>query len=92
MLGASPVTLECMGSSESIDGWDLTVPADEAELMAQLRRHGVRPGQRVHMRVVDEPGESGLSHFRGALAGFPEPTWQDFEHASRTVRDDLDVT
>ncbi len=36
----------------SADGWDLTVPEDAAE----LRRHGVRPGQRLH--VVRAPDES----------------------------------
>jgi hypothetical protein len=33
----------------SADGWDLTVPEDAAELLAELRRHGVRPGQRLHV-------------------------------------------
>jgi hypothetical protein len=32
------------------DGWDLTVPDDANELLAELRRHGVLPGQRL--RVV----------------------------------------
>ena len=36
------------------DGWDLTVPEDDAELLAELRRHGVRPGQRLHV-VATEP-------------------------------------
>ena len=40
----------------STDGWDLTVPEDAAELLAELRRHGVRPGQRLH--VVRAPDES----------------------------------
>jgi hypothetical protein len=39
----------------SADGWDLTVPENAAELLAELRRHGVRPGQRLH--VVPAPGE-----------------------------------
>ena len=39
------------------DGWDLTVPEDEAELLAELRRHGVCPGQRLHVvQTPDEPG------------------------------------
>ena len=33
--------------------WDLTVPADEEQLLAELRRHGVRPGQRLHVVVSD---------------------------------------
>ena len=40
----------------SADGWDLTVPEDAAELLAELRRHGVRPGQRLHVvRAAEEP-------------------------------------
>jgi hypothetical protein len=31
------------------DGWDLTVPDDANELLAELRRHGVVPGQRLHV-------------------------------------------
>ena len=28
------------------DGWGLTIPEDEAELLAELRRHGVVAGKR----------------------------------------------
>ena len=41
----------------SADGWDLTVPEDAAELLAELRRHGVRPGQRLHVVRADEEPE-----------------------------------
>lgn len=41
----------------SADGWDLTVPEDAAELLAELRRHGVRPGQRLHVVRADEKPE-----------------------------------
>lgn len=37
----------------SAEGWDLTVPEDGAELLAELRRHGVQPGQRL--RVAPPP-------------------------------------
>lgn len=33
--------------------WELTVPADDGALGDELRRHGVRPGQRLHVAVVD---------------------------------------
>jgi hypothetical protein len=40
----------------SADGWDLTVPEDAAELLAELRRHGVLPGQRLHVaQAAEEP-------------------------------------
>lgn len=35
--------------------WDFTVPDDDAELLAELRRHGVRPGVRLQL-VVSELG------------------------------------
>jgi hypothetical protein len=36
-------------------GWDLTVPEDASELASELRRHGVVPGQHLHIRfdVID---------------------------------------
>ena len=37
----------------SADGWDFIVPDDEAELLAQLRRHGVVPGARF--RLIHTP-------------------------------------
>jgi hypothetical protein len=45
------VTLMIMSTA---DGWDLTVPEDAAELLAELRRHGVRPGQRLHVMQAAE--------------------------------------
>jgi hypothetical protein len=39
----------------SADSWDLTDPEDGAELLAELRRHGVRPRQLLHVaRPSDE--------------------------------------
>jgi hypothetical protein len=35
----------------------LTVPGDAAELVAEFRRHGVRPGQRVHVAIVHDEAE-----------------------------------
>jgi hypothetical protein len=40
------------------DGWELTVPDDANKLLAELRRHGVMPGQRL--RVV--PGVQQDAH------------------------------
>lgn len=36
----------------------MTVPADEAELAAEFRRRGVRPGSRLHVTVSDEPANA----------------------------------
>ncbi len=43
------------------DGWDLTVPEDEAEFLAELRRHGVRPGQRLHVAPARDDEAQDLS-------------------------------
>jgi hypothetical protein len=43
-------------SSGAADEWDLVVPANGDELLAELGRHGVRPGQRVHLRAVPDVG------------------------------------
>jgi hypothetical protein len=37
------------------ESWDLVVPEDAAELLAQFRRHGVRPGTRLW--VVEPSGD-----------------------------------
>lgn len=37
--------------------WNLTVPDDEAELLAELRSHGVRPGLRLHVEASDQESE-----------------------------------
>lgn len=47
-----------MASSGAADEWDLVVPADGDELLAELDRHGIKPGQRVHLRPVPEPGRA----------------------------------
>lgn len=43
--------------------WDLVVPANGDELLAELDRHGVKPGHRVHLRAVagvDRAGATGI--------------------------------
>jgi len=40
-----------MSDAGAADEWDLVVPEDDAELGAELRRHGVRPGQHLHVRT-----------------------------------------
>ncbi|WP_202925862.1 hypothetical protein [Goekera deserti] len=53
-VGGLAATLTVVSAA---DGWDLTVPEDGSELLAELRRHGVRPGQRLH--VVPASAQSG---------------------------------
>ena len=66
------------------DEWDFTVPRDD-ELLAELRRHGVRPGRRVHVALVgDVPGRRSA---RGLLLDKVAPdevlSDEDFEAVHR---------
>ena len=66
------------------DGWDLTVPEDDAELLAELRRHGVRPGQRLHVvatlaepaiateEAPREPRKNRRLSFAGSIQAEPD--------------------
>lgn len=36
----------------------MTVPADDAELLAEFHRHGVRPGNRLHVVVSEQSSAS----------------------------------
>ena len=45
-----------MSTPDAAYEWDLTVPGDDAELAGEFRRHGVQPGQRVHVAVVTNDG------------------------------------
>lgn len=58
------------------DEWDFTVPDDDAELLAELRRHGVHPGRRLHLALSDQgpvPGKGpGTPEFFGSFSGAPD--------------------
>lgn len=53
--------MSASGAVNTAYEWNLTVPADDAELVAEFRRHGVMPGQRVHVAVVADRGAQGSS-------------------------------
>lgn len=62
-----------MSTSDAAYEWDLTVPGDDAELAREFRRHGIQPGQRVHVAVAtnadgDGTGEA-LPTFFGSFDG-----------------------
>ena len=62
------------------DDGSAVIPAEE------LAALGLVAGARLALRVVAAPGRRSV---RGALAGLPELTWEDFERASRSAREDL---
>ncbi len=65
------------------DGWDLTVPEDAAELLAELRRHGVEPGQRLHVVQATEQASDTTDET-------PTPSRRSFDFAaSFTAESDL---
>lgn len=85
-----------MSGSGAADEWDLVVPEIATELLAELRRHGVRPGQRLHLRAVPDALADLSERFsipvkrppfrstEGMLAHLgPAPSMEDFEEASR---------
>jgi hypothetical protein len=43
-----------MSTPGAADAWDFTVPEDDGELLAELRRHGVEPGKRLRVTVVPD--------------------------------------
>ncbi len=55
--------MKAMSTPDAASEWDLTVPGDDAELSAEFRRHGVRPGQRVHVVIV--ANEADAEHGSG---------------------------
>lgn len=65
--------------------WDLTVPTDEAELLAELRRHGVRPGQRLHVVVSDGSTSIEAGEPPAFFASFSGPV--DLADRSREILD-----
>lgn len=62
-------------STSGAGEWDLVVPDSDAELLAELRRHGVRPGQRLHLRAVPdaEPSDTGSDEYWDAFIGSTGP-------------------
>jgi hypothetical protein len=54
------------------EGWDFTVPDDEAELLDQLRRHGVVPGKRFTLLEQSEPRLRRRLRFAGMIAAEPD--------------------
>ena len=61
----------------------LGIPEDDAELLAELRRHGVRPGQRLHVvtmppepviatKAPSEPRKNRRLSFAGSIQAEPD--------------------
>jgi hypothetical protein len=58
--------VDCTGeeggvTSSAADEWDLVVPSSGEELLAELDSHGVKPGHRLHLRVVSRSDEAADS-------------------------------
>jgi hypothetical protein len=47
--------------SVGAQGWYLTVPDDGAALLQNLRQHGLRPGDRLRIRLIEDSSPTGGS-------------------------------
>jgi hypothetical protein len=73
-----------VASSGAADEWDLVVPADGNELLAELDRHGVKPGQRVHLRAVPDPGRAEVADVDAS--GWPGDLAHALQQSAATKR------
>jgi hypothetical protein len=59
-----------------VQEWELTVPDDGEQLMAEFRKHGVTPGQRLRVAVNGDPpatnGEPPMPDFFSSFDGAPD--------------------
>jgi hypothetical protein len=53
-----------MSTAES---WDVVVPEDDAELLAELRRHGVRPGKHLYVLETGDDQSVDSDQYRQAV-------------------------
>ena len=71
--------------------WDFTVPDDEEELLAELRRHGFRPGRRLHVSVgSDERGAGGDERGAEAIGGRRRLSFAGSIHAEPDLSERVD--
>jgi hypothetical protein len=73
--------------STSAQEWDTVVPEDGAVLLEELRRHGVRPGQRLHLRAVPDAPDSLLEDFIGSGGESGDPDLST--NAKQILRDEM---
>ncbi|MDA8398766.1 MAG: hypothetical protein M0008_01730 [Actinomycetota bacterium] len=71
-------------------GYEVVVAGDGSIPAERLAALGVRPGS--HLRTILAEPPAAASGFRGSLKGFPEPSWEDFEHASEVARSDFELS
>ncbi len=57
-----------MSTRDTVEAFSPRSVKDAAELLAELRRHGVRPGERLHVvRADEEPGQSRGEDAAGSM-------------------------
>jgi hypothetical protein len=57
-------------STGAAEEWDVIVPADGDKLLAELRRHGVGPGQRLHLTVLTDEQPAADESLPGYIGSF----------------------
>lgn len=85
-MAVAPAGTVCVMTSGAQE-WETVVPEDGSALLEDLRRHGVRPGQRLHLRVVpDVASDPVWNSFLGS-GGDSDPDLS--ANAKRIVRDEM---
>ena len=67
--------------------WDMVVPDDDSDLLEELRRHGVRPGQRLRLQLVPDTAESPWEDFIGSAGMTSDPDLST--NAKKILRDEM---
>ncbi|MDA8393221.1 MAG: hypothetical protein M0Z87_10615 [Actinomycetota bacterium] len=79
-----------MGTAGASQGYEVVVAGDGSIPAERLAALGVRPGS--HLRIIPVEPAVAAPSFRGSLKGFPEPSWEHFEHASEVARTDFELS
>lgn len=82
--------LTVVSTANANQGYEVVVAGDGSIPAERLAALGVRPGS--HLRIIVAEPPAAASGFRGSLKGFPEPSWEDFEHASEVARSDFELS
>jgi hypothetical protein len=67
--------------------WDVVVPEDGSALLENLRQHGVRPGQRLHLQSVPDSPDPLLEEFIGSGGDSGDPDLSS--NAKQIARDEM---
>lgn len=85
-MAVAPAGTVCVMTSGAQE-WETVVPEDGSALLEDLRRHGVRPGQRLHLRAVPDVPDPLLEDFIGSGGVGTDPDLST--NAKKILRDEM---